>query len=122
HARIGQQRQVRTAVHIVRAVDGPVVRGGPVAIDGEGHRRRGALWQGHTDIKLIVRPTVRNARLQRQQLLVVAVVQHQLVNLRPRNQAHALAVFQVHVGLVGSNGQRLGRRADDELLVYRSEE
>ena len=86
HARIGQERQVRAAVDIVRAVHRPVVLRGPVSVDGEIDLIRKAGWARNTDIELVRGEAGGNAWREGYELLVVSRVKGKLADLRPGDQ------------------------------------
>src|SRR5580698_6648952 len=84
-----EQRGIRTAVVDVRSVHRPVIGRGARAVDGD---RRVAVNPAKARL---IAEQVHNARLQRNQLLKVAIHQLQLTQLRSRDSSGLGAAFRV---------------------------
>src|ERR1041385_3173932 len=74
NAWVVQQAEITAAVHVVGTIDGPVVLGEPVPIDGKINFVRSAAGGFHAD-KDVVRYSGGDARRQRDQLFIVALAE-----------------------------------------------
>src|SRR5258707_11419918 len=97
-------------VHVVSAVDCPIVLALAVAANRETNYVDSALRVGRAHVHLIGR-VAGYTRLESNQLLIIAVIQRQFANLRAANEAFYGNILEIDLKRVGFDGYSFRNRA-----------
>src|SRR6266404_6192022 len=111
-----QQREIGATVHVVSAVDLPIVLFSPVAVDLEAHQVSTNRCGGPRK-NLVGVAGIRRARHQEHELRVVAAVEREFAELKARNYSGRSRALRINVQCTRLDGHAFADRTHFERKI-----